>query len=92
MDIHTAMEESYKNGYKKGYEDGRREAVKVGRWIPVKERLPKSEEVALCLIKNGEQDILQFDRFENLWIGRQWTYKRHAITHWMPLPESPKEY
>lgn len=22
MDIHTAMEESYKNGYRKGFEDG----------------------------------------------------------------------
>lgn len=32
MDIHTAMEESYKNGYKKGYEDGKG-SVRRGHWI-----------------------------------------------------------
>jgi hypothetical protein len=60
-------------------------------WIPVSERLPDHEDAVLCFIKNGQQDILQFDKFENLWVGMQWTYKRHAVTHWMPLPEPPKE-
>ena len=31
MDIHTATEEAYK----KGYEDGKRDAVKRGRWVQV---------------------------------------------------------
>lgn len=62
----------------------------VPSWIPVTERLPKHEDAVLCSIKNGQQDILQFDNFENLWVGQQWTYKRHAVTHWMPLPEPPK--
>ena len=61
------------------------------RWIPVTERLPEHEDAVLCFIKNGQQDILQLDKFENLWVGMQWTYKRHAVTHWMPLPEPPKE-
>lgn len=61
------------------------------KWIPVTERLPKHEDAVLCFIKNGQQDILQFDNFENLWVGQQWRYKRHAVTHWMPLPEPPKE-
>ena len=63
----------------------------VGRWIPVTERLPKHGDIVICFIKNGEQDMLQWDSFENLWVGKQWTYKRHAVTHWMPLPEPPKE-
>lgn len=33
MDIHTASEESYKNGYKKGYEDGKGDSGKRERWI-----------------------------------------------------------
>lgn len=33
MDIHTAMEESYKNGYKKGYEDGKKESGKRAKWV-----------------------------------------------------------
>ena len=63
----------------------------VPSWIPVTERLPEHEDPVLCFIKNGQQDILQLDKFENLWVGMQWTYKRHAVTHWMPLPEPPKE-
>lgn len=62
-----------------------------GGWIPVTERIPEHEDPVLCFIKNGQQDILQFDKFENLWVGMQWKYKRHAVTHWMPLPEPPKE-
>ncbi len=61
------------------------------KWIPASERLPEHEDAVLCFIKNGQQDILQFDKFENLWVGMQWTYKRHAVTHWMPLPEPPQE-
>ncbi len=61
------------------------------KWIPVSERLPENGDVVICFIKNGEQDMLQWDTFENTWVGKQWTYKRHAVTHWMPLPEPPKE-
>jgi hypothetical protein len=32
MDIHTAMEESYKRGYAKGYEDGTK-TRRTGHWI-----------------------------------------------------------
>jgi hypothetical protein len=33
MDIHTAMEESYKNGYAKGYADGIHDSGKRSHWI-----------------------------------------------------------
>jgi hypothetical protein len=62
----------------------------VPSWIPVSERLPDHEDAVLCFIKNGQQEILQLDKFENLWVGMQWTYKRHAVTHWVPLPEPPE--
>lgn len=32
MDKYTIDETQYKNGYRKGYEDGKRDAVKHGRW------------------------------------------------------------
>lgn len=32
MKAHEATEAAYKNGYAKGYEDGKRDAVKRGRW------------------------------------------------------------
>ena len=33
MNEHDIAEQAYKNGYDKGYEDGKRDAVKHGRWI-----------------------------------------------------------
>jgi transcription-repair coupling factor (superfamily II helicase) len=54
--------------------------------VKVFEKILKGEMPNLVV----NSDIL-FDKFENLWVGMQWTYKRHAVTHWMPLPEPPKE-
>lgn len=48
MDIHTAMEESYKNGYKKGYEDGKGVSRK-GHWITNKVGLNVWAECSECL-------------------------------------------
>ena len=32
MNEHDATEQSYRNGYEKGYAEGKRDAVKKGRW------------------------------------------------------------
>ena len=62
------------------------------KWIPVALGfMPEQEDIVYCIIKTGEPDILQWDEVENLWVGRQWTYKKNAVTHWMPLPNPPKE-
>lgn len=42
MKIHEATEAAYKNGYRKGYEDGKRDAVKHGRWLDGNSRQPCS--------------------------------------------------
>lgn len=33
MKLYEATEQAYRNGYTKGYEEGKRDAVKHGRWI-----------------------------------------------------------
>lgn len=33
MKQHDITEQAYKNGYAKGYEDGKKDAVKHGRWV-----------------------------------------------------------
>lgn len=56
------------------------------RWIPVTERCPE---------KSG--DYLVFDDCRNLYVNewhcllKKWQYDDSRITHWMPLPEPPKE-
>lgn len=67
------------------------------KWIPVTERLPKAE--------YGEsEDVLAIDSLKVMRVayfdGGNWcfptgepiaTVPKFPITHWMPLPESPKE-
>ncbi len=56
------------------------------KWIPVTERCPE---------KSG--DYLVFDDCRNLYVNewhcllKKWQYDDSRITHWMPLPEPPKE-
>ena len=66
--------------------------VTVQKWIPVSERLPNDPMEYIVMIKGGAKaTTLLFD-------GDSWfeaddlefkTY--YQVTHWMPLPEAPKE-
>ena len=64
------------------------------RWIPVTERLPeKNGQWVLCLCVSGAIEVLKFDytmwNWDAQYPGR--CYMENYVTHWMPLPEPPKE-
>ena len=63
------------------------------KWIPVTERLPEHIDVVLCRLRFNEFRILQWDEISKWWLGYgagdDWRQK--DVTHWMPLPEPPKE-
>lgn len=62
--------------------------VTVQRWIPVTERLPKAEDAN----RFGEIMVwLRSTETQALWRWRRAIDHPEAITHWMPLPEPPKE-
>lgn len=69
------------------------EALKRTRWIPCSERLP--HDVSRCLV--CRYDYVTKTRFiDILWFesGIWWDGSHggdYAVTHWMPLPELPKE-
>lgn len=68
--------------------------VTVQRWIPVTERLPGTEKV---LITDGDIVMRGYRRPDGVWkygielheVWERLSIKR--VTHWMPLPEPPKE-
>lgn len=61
------------------------------KWISVEERLPEKCEYVLCIVRYGE-DAWNYElgfMLNNAWVhpGRC----EGVVTHWMPLPEPPKE-
>lgn len=62
-------------------------------WISVKERMPEDSKPVLCRL-GGQPFHLRHD--VGYWMGGAWSGARsHAmlasVTHWMPLPDPPKE-
>ena len=55
----------------------------VGKWIPVTERLPERNTWVLAYCKYKDHVVDYVD------INGLWSYGN--VTHWMPLPEPPKE-
>lgn len=71
-----------------------RDVTKTSGWISVEERLPGSEKI---LITNGEFVKEGYRRPDGVWkygTEEHMKWERlscHPVTHWMPLPEPPKE-
>lgn len=68
--------------------------VTVQKWIPVSERLPDAGKV-LCLTTKGHYKVMEWLETFKCWTdpgGIDFTnFKRGYVTHWMLLPEPPKE-
>lgn len=68
------------------------EALEQLKWIPVSERLPKKPKPNLrrgwylVALESGCVMSLGFE-----YDGRKWFNTASPVTHWMPLPEPPKE-
>ena len=66
-----------------------------GKWIPVSERLPENRDYVLVCTKNkfyGTRHISKVSKAyfgDGKWYGQGgcWT----NVTHWMPMPQPPKE-
>lgn len=68
--------------------------AQVPKWISVEERLPEErQKVMVCGLRNGMQ-VGAFRGLSRSGRNRKWWWKKDTIlevTHWMPLPEPPKE-
>lgn len=60
------------------------------RWIPVTERLPEDGKDVLCFCRANIYFVLSWDG-DHWHEGADRYYMSGFVTHWMPLPEPPKE-
>lgn len=63
------------------------------KWIPVTERLPEPMEWVLCACRANIIEVLRYDDLMKDWDTPMpnRAYMFGFVTHWMPLPEPPKE-
>lgn len=61
-------------------------------WIPVTERLPENAGVYLCRIKSFNGDFRYTDTMKYVdGLFYEQGVATDRVTHWMPLPQPPKE-
>ena len=79
------------NRYEKDYKDL---CAYLPRWIPVTERLPSENGFYLCLYNHNHPGGVAMDDGLSIlqWFCGRWNLNEiYTVTHWMPLPEPPKE-
>ena len=74
--------------------------VQMPRWISAKERLPEDEDKCVLAVASGHMkncvfvDALMIAHYypDEGWVIEGWEeWENPTVTHWMPLPEPPKE-
>lgn len=56
------------------------------QWISVEDRLPEQGEEAICIAADGDMMIGKYTEW-----GWMFPCYFEELTHWMPIPEPPKE-
>jgi hypothetical protein len=89
MDVYTASEQAYKHGYEKGYAAATDNNVGC-KWISaVEQEEPTENGTYLC---HGYWFGSRRKQTETADFFGEWNIANNFIlTHWMPLPEPPKE-
>ena len=70
--------------------------VTVQEWISVEDRLPEKHDRFICTYKFNSNSEMQFVGVLDYYAYDQYPHWQHEsagviVTHWMPLPEPPKE-
>lgn len=102
MWVYDATEQAFRNGYEKGKKDAlkwipvsERLPEKDGRYLVFKRHWNNTWFDVLGFAKNGER-VSKYDleNAKDVWYGYDSEYgyfSVDSVTHWMPLPEVPKE-
>lgn len=67
----------------------------VPKWIPVTEALPEKKKAHyLCLLDDDSMAVVYWSKVPDWASKGEWTWHNpnwKEVTHWMPLPQPPKE-
>lgn len=67
---------------------------KLDGWIPVTDALPKEGQRVLVVCTNPQshyQVHISMSTYYRLPDGRAYWTRKYHVTHWMPLPDMPRE-
>ena len=98
----TSVNDEYCNGLREAYECGALRETRMSGWVSIKERLPEEQinpnthdfEYVLCATTFGDVRAYKYGRIggsTEAHFGHGFGIVDKYITHWMPLPEPPKE-
>lgn len=76
---------------KAAYERGLRDGERKSNWISVKDRLPEKQRNYLVYVPPVYTNVVYFNGYEWVVDEEEYCFISSDITHWMPLPEPPKE-
>ena len=70
--------------------------VTVQEWISVEDRLPEKHDRFICTYKFNSNSEMHFVGVLDYYASDQYPHWQHEsagviVTHWMPLPQPPKE-
>ena len=65
--------------------------VQPVKWISCKERMPEDNDRVLILAKNESVYIAKHRVFGHFVVSFEYWLDDTEVTHWMPLPEPPKD-
>ena len=63
----------------------------VNQWISCKDRMPEDNDRVLILAKNESVYIAKHRVFGHFVVSFEYWLDDTEVTHWMPLPEPPKD-
>lgn len=73
------------------YKDALKALDAMPKWISVDERLPEDGQRVVAICENGMAGIMDYKDDGTPFAARIFGCYFSNITHWMPLPEPPKE-
>lgn len=67
--------------------------ARVPKWISVKDRLPEYYKAVLVIVRNNGAlfTIIAYLTIGGIWVHKGFGRVIGVVTHWMPMPDPPKE-